>query len=72
VSNKPKKSKPKPEAAEAKMGRPPVSEDLRRTHRVAVVVNRGELDVITAAAKAADQTVSDWGRQILLKAAGVK
>jgi hypothetical protein len=66
-----KKSKPKPqtEAAEAKMGRPPVSDDLRRTWRVAVTVNRGELETISAAAAADDQTVSDWSRDILLKAA---
>lgn len=64
-----KKPKPKPEAAEAKMGRPRVSEDLRRTWRVAVTVNRSELDIISAAAAADEQTVSDWSRQILLKAA---
>jgi hypothetical protein len=69
VSNKPKKPKPKPEAAEAKMGRPPVSEDVRRTWRVAVTVNRSELDIISTAAAEADQTVSDWSREILLKAA---
>jgi hypothetical protein len=68
VSKKPKpKSEPKPEAA--KMGRPPVSDDLRRTWRVAVTVNRSELDTISAAAAADDQTVSDWSRDILLKAA---
>jgi hypothetical protein len=71
VSNS-KKPKPKPEAAEAKMGRPPVSEELRRTWRVAVTVNRSELDTISAAAAADKQTVSDWGRQVLLKAAGAK
>jgi hypothetical protein len=57
------------EQPEAKMGRPPVSEDLRRTWRVAVTVNRGELDIISAAAAADKQTVSDWSRQVLLKAA---
>ena len=53
----------------AKMGRPPVSDKLRRTWRVAVTVNRSELDTISAAAAADKQTVSDWSRQNLLKAA---
>jgi hypothetical protein len=69
--SKPKKPlKPKPEAAEAIMGRPPIDEALRRTWRVAVTVNRTELDTISEAAAANDQTVSDWSRDILLKAAG--
>jgi hypothetical protein len=58
------------EQPEAKMGRPPISEDLRRTWRVAVTVNRTELDTISEAAAADGQTVSDWSRDILLKAAG--
>ena len=57
------------EQPEAKMGRPPIDESLRRTYRVAVTVNRSELDAISAAATANEQTVSDWSRQILLKAA---
>lgn len=57
------------EQTEAKMGRPPIDESLRRTYRVAVTVNRNELDTISAAATANEQTVSDWSRQILLKAA---
>jgi hypothetical protein len=57
------------EQPEAKMGRPPIDENLRRTWRVAVTVNRSELDTISAAAAADDQTVSDWSRDILLKAA---
>lgn len=56
------------EQPEAKMGRPPIDESLRRTYRVAVTVNRSELDAISAAATANEQTVSDWSRQILLKA----
>jgi hypothetical protein len=66
-----KKSKPKPESKPeaARMGRPPVGEELRRSWRVAVTVNRSELDTISAAAAADDQTVSDWSRQVLLKAA---
>ena len=68
--SKPKKPpKPKPEAAEAIMGRPPIDEALRRTWRVAVTVNRAELDIISTAAAGVGQTVSDWSRQILLKAA---
>jgi hypothetical protein len=70
--SKPKKPpKPKPGAAEAEaiLGRPPIDEALRRTWRVAVTVNRAELDIMKAAAKAADQTVSDWSREILLAAA---
>jgi hypothetical protein len=69
VSKAKKPPKPKPEAAEAIMGRPPIDEALRRTWRVAVTVNRSELDTISAAADADEQTVSDWSRQVLLKAA---
>jgi hypothetical protein len=58
----------KQEQPEAKMGRPPVSEDLRRTWRVAVTVNRSELDAIEAKARAAHETVSEWARNKLLEA----
>jgi hypothetical protein len=56
------------EQPEAKMGRPPVSEDLRRTWRVAVTVNRSELDAIMAKARAAGETASEWARKKLLEA----
>jgi hypothetical protein len=58
----------KQEQPEAKMGRPPVSEDLRRTYRVAVTVNRSELDAIMAKARAAHETASEWARKKLLEA----
>lgn len=56
-------------AAPTKMGRPPLDEALRRTWRISIVVNRSELDTITAQAAADGETVSVWGRKRLMEAA---
>ena len=61
-----KKIEVKPKVA--RMGRPPVDEDLRRTYRVSVTVNRDELDAILAKADAACETASEWARKKLLEA----
>jgi uncharacterized protein (DUF1778 family) len=52
----------------AKPGPKPMSDDLRRRERVSVVVNVAELELIRAAAKASGDSVSIWGRKVLLKA----
>ena len=51
------------------MGRPALDEKVRRTWRISIVVNRGELDTITTKAAADDETVSVWGRKKLMEAA---
>ena len=51
-----------------KMGRPALDEDVRRTWRISIVVNRSELDTITDKAKSEGETVSVWGRKRLLEA----
>jgi hypothetical protein len=55
--------------APPKMGRPALGEDVRRTWRISIVVNRGELDTITGKAASVGETVSVWGRKILMEAA---
>ena len=55
--------------AQAKMGRPALDEDVRRTWRISIVVNRGELETITGKAASVGETVSVWGRKRLLEAA---
>jgi len=51
-----------------KPGPKPMPEDVRRQERVSIVVNVAELELIRAAAKASGDSVSIWGRKILLKA----
>jgi hypothetical protein len=53
----------------AKPGPKPMSEDKRRRERVSIVCNAGELAEIQAAAQVSGDSVSIWGRKILLKAA---
>lgn len=55
-------------AAPTKMGRPPLDEALRRTWRISIVVNRSELETITAKAASVGETVSVWGRKRLMEA----
>jgi hypothetical protein len=54
---------------ESRMGRPALPDHERRVWRVSATVNRAELDAITAKAVEAGETVSEWARQILMKAA---
>lgn len=56
----------------ARVGRTPLPEDLRRTRRISVVVNDAEFNAITAAAAAAGDPASIWGRKIMMKAAQEK
>jgi hypothetical protein len=51
------------------MGRPPLNESEKRSDRVTVVLNAAEFAIINAAAEAAGDPASVWGRKILLKAA---
>ena len=52
----------------ARMGRKPLSDDLRRTRRISVVVNDAEFNAITETAAAAGDPASIWGRKIMMKA----
>jgi uncharacterized protein (DUF1778 family) len=57
------------EETKNKRGPKPMPEDRRRRERVSIVVNVAELELIRAAAKASGDSVSIWGRKVLLKAA---
>jgi len=61
-------AKKKQEPTAPKMGRPVLSDDLRRVWRVSATVNRTELEAITAKATKAGKTVSIWLREVALKA----
>ncbi|TCL70516.1 hypothetical protein [Rhizobium sp. BK251] len=52
------------------MGRPPVPPHLKREKRLVVLLTEAEYDLLQDAARAADVvSVSDWVRELLLKAA---
>lgn len=50
-------------------GRPPLDPADRRDAMVYVRVTGAEEEAISAAAEAAGESVSDWGRRVLVKAA---
>lgn len=54
----------------ANMGRPPVSDELLISQRIPIMVRKSEADLIRTKAAKEGKTVSDWGRRVLVKAAG--
>jgi len=59
-------AKPKPK----KVGRPNLPKNHARSGRIQARLNADELKRVEAAAKAKNQTVSEWARSILLATVG--
>ena len=51
------------------MGRPPIDKTGPKQERMELRVEKSEKEAMEAAAKAADLSLSDWARGVLLRAA---